>query len=90
MTLDEYIAAVKQCPRVVWRDSAWNPATRTMGASRREEGYSVGRRRGGKVAIVPVSALADRLAMIRLAARSTPRRLAGLVVGSGDALMAAD
>jgi len=84
MTTEDYINAVRACPRATWQASSWS-----LSSFKRREytetGYVVGRRRGGKVALVPATALADEIACGYLASRSTCRRIAGcIIVRTGD------
>jgi hypothetical protein len=77
---NEYVAAVRRCPRVSWFESGISLATLKRNAPRTVEGYLVRKVRGGKVALVADFVLSNPYAVRRLAMQSTPPRLAGWLV----------
>jgi hypothetical protein len=79
MRTTEYLAAAQCCP-VVWYSADSQGIATRRGRNYTLRGFLVGKRRGGKVAILPATLLGNNAAVRGLARKSTGRRLAGWLI----------
>jgi hypothetical protein len=79
MRTTEYLEAAQACPLIWYSSQSQGYATR-KGSKYPLRGLLVGKRRGGKVAILPERLLGNRAAIRGLARKSTRKHLAGWVI----------
>ena len=86
MKTEDYLKAVKSCPRVEWITTGFSLLNRKPLPPQTVRGYVVRNCRANRFSVISDEQLSDSIVVRNLAHQSKPRRLIGFLVRHGDEL----